>query len=112
MKAIIPVAGHGTRLEPHTLIRQKCLLPVAGKPVLGSFFCFTSRIELVDLLRKNVCPPENDDFYSVTFMDDIILCRYLGNSVEQVKRHFVRTWQLLRFALRGHEAVVPRIWST
>jgi len=34
VKAIIPVAGHGTRLEPHTLIRQKCLLPVAGKPVL------------------------------------------------------------------------------
>ena len=34
MKAIIPVAGHGTRLEPHTLTLQKCLLPVAGKPVL------------------------------------------------------------------------------
>jgi len=34
MKAIIPVAGHGTRLEPHTLKCQKCLLPVAGKPVL------------------------------------------------------------------------------
>jgi len=85
---------------------------LAGKPVLGSFFCFTSRIELVDLLRKNVCPPENDDFYSVTFMDDIILCRYLGNSVEQVKRHFIKAWQLLRFALRGHEAVIPRIWST
>ena len=85
---------------------------LAGKPVLGSFFCFTSRIELVDLLRKNVCPPENDDFYSVTFMDEIILCRYLGNSVEQVKRHFIKAWQLLRFALRGHEAVIPRIWST
>ena len=34
MKAVIPVAGHGTRLEPHTLRLQKCLLPVAGKPVL------------------------------------------------------------------------------
>ena len=34
MKAIIPVAGHGTRLKPHTLTLQKCLLPVAGKPVL------------------------------------------------------------------------------
>ena len=34
LKAIIPVAGHGTRLEPHTLTLQKCLLPVAGKPVL------------------------------------------------------------------------------
>ena len=34
MKAIIPVAGYGTRLEPHTLTLQKCLIPVAGKPVL------------------------------------------------------------------------------
>lgn len=34
MKAIIPVAGYGTRLEPHTLNCQKCLLPIAGKPVL------------------------------------------------------------------------------
>ena len=34
MKVIIPVAGHGTRLLPHTDKRQKCLLPVAGKPVI------------------------------------------------------------------------------
>ena len=34
MRAIIPVAGHGTRLEPHTLTLQKCLLPVGGKAVL------------------------------------------------------------------------------
>lgn len=35
MKAIIPVAGHGTRLEPHSNHTQKCLLPVAGKPILS-----------------------------------------------------------------------------
>lgn len=34
MKVIIPVAGFGTRLRPYTERRQKCLLPVAGKPVL------------------------------------------------------------------------------
>ncbi|MEE2877113.1 MAG: sugar phosphate nucleotidyltransferase [Candidatus Neomarinimicrobiota bacterium] len=34
MKVIIPAAGHGTRLRPHTDRRQKCLLPVAGKPVI------------------------------------------------------------------------------
>lgn len=34
MKVIIPVAGRGTRLRPHTKKRQKCLLPVAGKPVI------------------------------------------------------------------------------
>lgn len=34
MKVIVPVAGYGTRLLPHTKRRQKCLLPVAGKPVI------------------------------------------------------------------------------
>ncbi|NOX36289.1 MAG: NTP transferase domain-containing protein [Calditrichaeota bacterium] len=35
MKAVIPVAGHGRRLRPHTLVRPKVLLPLAGKPILG-----------------------------------------------------------------------------
>lgn len=34
MKVIIPVAGYGTRLKPHTDFIQKTLLPVAGKPGL------------------------------------------------------------------------------
>ena len=34
MKAIIPVAGLGTRLKPFSLAHQKCLFPVGGKPVL------------------------------------------------------------------------------
>ncbi|MDX1909301.1 MAG: sugar phosphate nucleotidyltransferase [Bacteroidia bacterium] len=35
MKAIIPVAGVGTKLRPHTHTQPKPLLPVAGKPILG-----------------------------------------------------------------------------
>jgi len=35
MKAIIPVAGIGTRLRPHTHTIPKALVPVAGKPILG-----------------------------------------------------------------------------
>ncbi|HWR84326.1 MAG TPA: sugar phosphate nucleotidyltransferase [Candidatus Deferrimicrobium sp.] len=35
MKVIIPVAGSGTRLRPHTLAFPKALLHVAGKPVLA-----------------------------------------------------------------------------
>ncbi len=35
MKAIIPAAGIGSRLRPHTHTAPKALLHVAGKPILG-----------------------------------------------------------------------------
>lgn len=35
MKAIIPVAGYGTRLRPHTHTQPKALMHVAGKPILA-----------------------------------------------------------------------------
>jgi glucose-1-phosphate thymidylyltransferase len=35
MKVIVPVAGKGTRLRPHTHTKPKSLVRVAGKPILG-----------------------------------------------------------------------------
>ncbi|MFN3952203.1 MAG: sugar phosphate nucleotidyltransferase [Thermaurantimonas sp.] len=34
MKIIVPMAGRGTRLRPHTLTTPKPLIPIAGKPVV------------------------------------------------------------------------------
>ena len=34
MKIIVPMAGRGSRLRPHTLTIPKPLIPIAGKPIV------------------------------------------------------------------------------
>ncbi|MGB7063303.1 MAG: sugar phosphate nucleotidyltransferase [Candidatus Zixiibacteriota bacterium] len=45
MKVIIPVAGIGTRLRPHTYSVPKALLPVAGKPMLAHILDIVQRLK-------------------------------------------------------------------
>ena len=35
LKAIVPVAGAGTRLRPFTYTQPKALIPIAGKPIIS-----------------------------------------------------------------------------
>jgi glucose-1-phosphate thymidylyltransferase len=50
MKAIIPVAGEGTRLRPHTHTVPKPLLRVAGKPILGHILDDAVKIGINDIV--------------------------------------------------------------
>jgi glucose-1-phosphate thymidylyltransferase len=48
MKVIIPLAGKGTRLRPHTHITPKPMLKVAGKPVMDYVMDDVQRLGTVD----------------------------------------------------------------
>ncbi|MBK7036316.1 MAG: NTP transferase domain-containing protein [Bacteroidetes bacterium] len=68
MKAIIPVAGVGTRLRPHTYSQPKPLIPVAGKPILGF---------IIDRMVK------------AGFTEFIFVIGYLGEKIESfVKENY------------------------
>ncbi|MFN3305796.1 MAG: sugar phosphate nucleotidyltransferase [Candidatus Kapaibacteriota bacterium] len=62
MLAIVPVAGIGTRLRPHTYFLPKVLLNVAGKPILQ---------HILDMLLAN------------GFKDYVIVTGHLGDDVEK-----------------------------
>jgi glucose-1-phosphate thymidylyltransferase len=62
MKAIIPVAGIGTRLRPHTHTQPKALIPIAGKPILG---------HIIDALR------------AAGVQDYVFIIGYMGDKIEQ-----------------------------
>lgn len=48
MKIVIPTAGYGTRLRPHTWSKPKPLVSVAGEPVLGHVLDMFSAVPQVD----------------------------------------------------------------
>ena len=67
MKVVIPMAGYGTRLRPHTWSKPKPLVAVAGKPVLGHVL---------------------DTVAGLPFVDEVIfIVGYLGQQVEEYVHH-------------------------
>ena len=48
MKIVVPMAGYGTRLRPHTWSKPKPLVSVAGKPVLGHVLDMFSTLPDID----------------------------------------------------------------
>ncbi len=67
MKVVIPVAGFGTRLKPHTETVQKTLLPVAGKKVIDHI----------------LGPLFDNNLTDITF-----IIGHLGNQVVDHMRHY------------------------
>ena len=68
MKAVIPVAGIGSRLRPHTHTQPKSLVPVAGNTILG---------HIVDRLR------------GAGLTEFVFIIGYLGDKIEEyVRRHY------------------------
>ncbi len=76
MKAIIPLAGRGTRLRPHTYLTPKPLLRVAGKPVMSYI--------LDDLLELDV----HEIVFVVGYLGDVIRT-YVRQAYPGLTAHFV-----------------------
>lgn len=75
MKVIIPVAGAGTMLRPHTYTQPKALIPVAGKPILGF---------IIDRLREQGL---NDFIFVVGYLGDKIKS-YINEDYPDIKAEF------------------------
>src|ERR1043166_6741362 len=77
MKTIIPVAGAGTKLRPHTYTQPKALIPLAGKTVV-SF--------IIDPLKEAGI---NEFIFIVGYLGDKIQ-DYIKAKYPDIKAHFVR----------------------
>lgn len=77
----------------------------------GHTVCGTMIATVMDPLGKEVLSMCRD-VAATTVLPGVLLARYLGDSSEEAMNAFTRLWRLLRPAVCGRDAVVPRIWST
>jgi urease accessory protein len=68
------------------------------------------RKDLLERCRSVV--PEAGERSGITVLPRVLLARYLGASSEAAMHYFIALWTLLRPALAGRTAVLPRIWAT
>jgi len=48
----------------------------------------------------------------ITRLPEVCIARWIGDAGEDARHYFAKLWEVLRPALRGRAAVMPRIWST
>ncbi|MFT5165282.1 MAG: glucose-1-phosphate thymidylyltransferase [Saprospiraceae bacterium] len=90
MKAIIPVAGAGTRLRPHTYTQPKPLIPVAGKTIISFII---------------------DQLAGVGIKDYVFVIGYLG---EKIQNYLEKKYPELNkeFVVQGsREGIAHAIWT-
>jgi glucose-1-phosphate thymidylyltransferase len=76
MKAIIPVAGAGTKLRPHTYTQPKALIPLAGKTILSI---------IIDQLKDAGI---NEFVFIIGYLGEKIE-DYVNEKYPQLKCHFI-----------------------
>jgi glucose-1-phosphate thymidylyltransferase len=91
MKVIIPVAGAGTRLRPHTNTQPKPLIPVAGKPIIS---------HLIDNLQN------------AGIQDFVFVIGYMGDKIKDYLQDNYQGKIRMEFVLQEHrEGLGHAVWT-
>lgn len=82
-----------------------------GHPVFGTFLVTHCNETLLESVRQYSFHSE-DGMSAMTMIEDLLICRYLGNSTETARKYFSDIWAGLRESVFRRPAIVPRIWNT
>lgn len=90
-------------------------LGLGGHSICASLIAVSSNASasLLPALREQ-CAASSDGRgqLGVTQLKSVVIVRYLGDASEIARRVMLTAWQVLRPALLGRAAIVPRIWNT
>jgi len=82
-----------------------------GFTVMATLVATPVNKEYVTKVRQDLETAENE-LLSITLIDDVLVCRYLGAHAEIAKQRLTEVWKIIRPAIMQRPACIPRIWAT
>ena len=95
-----------------------------SQPVGATLVCAGSPPDVVSIIRSSWdamklpsrplpdSPASDSELATISQLDGVLICRYLGLSTTRARRLFTLAWGLLRPVLFGRPACPPRFWNT
>lgn len=106
----MPLLIERTRLAGGDALLQRSF-GLMGRTVLGTLAAVPADRTMLEAVREDVTA-EREGIFSATLLDEVLVCRYLGDRAEAARHRFASAWSAIRPRLLGRPACPPRIWRT
>ncbi|MDM9625586.1 urease accessory protein UreD [Rhizobium sp. S152] len=84
----------------------------AGRPIVGTMVYAGPALENTVTYIRDQLGTDAHGVFSVSQLERVIVCRYLGQRMSEGKALFLQAWSILRERGLMKKAIAPRIWAT
>ncbi|WP_336801910.1 urease accessory protein UreD [Kaistia sp. MMO-174] len=91
---------------------QGAAYALAGQPTFGTMVYAGPATENAAERVREAVGSRGDGVFTVSQLEHVVVCRYLGPRVSEGKSLFIQAWDALRTSCQGKAASAPRIWAT
>jgi len=91
---------------------QGAAYALAGQPTWGTMIHVGPTVEDAAERVRDAIGSRGDGVFTVSQLEQGVVCRYLGPRISEGKSLFVQAWDALRTSCQGKAASAPRIWAT
>lgn len=85
---------------------------LAGQPIMATLVYAGPAIESAAAKIRDTVAADAEHVFSVSQLERVVVCRYLGDQMSHAKSLFRGAWNALREGGVGKAGVAPRIWAT